>query len=549
MKHTPVNLLLLLSLSGLISQAQLPAAEASKIQRSVDQLNIQSTDPGLSVLVMKNGIPLYTQFVGLANCKNHQRIQADTRFNLGSITKQFTAAAIYQLEENHLLRTTDSIQQYLPELPSFEKPITIQHLLTHSSGIPDHLEILGMFQNFRRARVEWTYTKNYLAHNNWLMFNPGEEFAYSNTGYMILAEIIHRISGMPYEQYLEEHIFKPHRLSSFQCSFNENKQITGGLESYRRKAKRYKRIHRPYPNALGATGIYGTLQDLANWNLAVMNASKGYLSKLKEMQTDNHHHALHYGGGLILKKFKGHLVMEHSGGWNEFLIQCRSYPKEKITVIVAANSSSHNVFSLCDEICGLLVPSSSEGQRMHSRNTGSATSIPTGVYVSSRFVFRHLGEHQDTVFFQSAAPAYRTLEILHLLPSATKETLTFIDQHKDTLHVHGDGNLSYSGGHYFPWHRTYTPIDSLNWKSFSMGKKYRTVFGNHTVRIKHRKRGMKIRTSFLFCNNLIYLGHPRGHGPLFKIKNTEMFAQFEGSQLLLGNNWVDGVCLEKIKGR
>ena len=296
----------------------------------------------------------------MANIKKTIPVNADTRFNVGSITKQFTAACIHLLEEQGKLNRNDSIQKYIPELPSFGNTITLNHLLAHTSGIPDHMEILGLKRNYSTIRLDPGYTIEFLKKAPFLTFKPGENFAYCNTGYMLLAITVARVSGMSIQQFAQKNIFIPLNMKSAIYTNTEADGMPDGTVSYSLKNSKYKVKKKPQRNALGSTGVFGTLRDFVKWN---QNLSDNQLGEKHKDLTENMQKtyylndgsSINYGGGLILKPFKGNKCIEHAGGWNNFLAQFRTLPNTGITVLIASNTGANSPFAVCDEISDLLL--------------------------------------------------------------------------------------------------------------------------------------------------------------------------------------------------
>ncbi|HRH54643.1 MAG TPA: serine hydrolase domain-containing protein, partial [Chitinophagales bacterium] len=171
--------------------------------------NPDTEAPGMGAIVIKDDSIVYFTSTGYANTKRKLPIGLHTQYNIGSITKMFTATAILLLEEEGKLRRTDEIHQYIPELPEYPFPITINHLLGHTSGIRDHFEVARFLFNYNNKLVSFEGMLDYQNEFPELNTNTGESFAYSNTGYMLLAMIIEKVSNQSYESYLAENIFQP----------------------------------------------------------------------------------------------------------------------------------------------------------------------------------------------------------------------------------------------------------------------------------------------------------------------------------------------------
>ena len=194
---------LLLTASAILSAQDY----ASKAQAYVDSWLRDGQFTG-AVLVMKDGQPLFRKGYGHANREWNIANAPDTRFRLGSITKQFTAAAILQLAEQGKLSITDPVSKHYPDAPAAWEKITIHHLLNHTSGIPSYTAIPDFFA--KQSMIRRTPTEIVrLTQDKPLEFEPGSKFAYNNTGYVLLGAIIERITGGSYDAYLRKNIFEP----------------------------------------------------------------------------------------------------------------------------------------------------------------------------------------------------------------------------------------------------------------------------------------------------------------------------------------------------
>ncbi len=169
--------------------------------------NLDDNSPGMAILVIKDGEVTYKNAKGMANKHTGLFITSDTGFRLASVSKTFTAIAIMQLYEQQLLTVEESIITFLPELPSSWQGITIHHLLSHQSGIPDYLNDLGI--DSWPDGVTNKDVLEYFSANDSLEFVPGTKGEYSNTGYLLLAEIVSRVTGVRFAVYMENNLFHP----------------------------------------------------------------------------------------------------------------------------------------------------------------------------------------------------------------------------------------------------------------------------------------------------------------------------------------------------
>ena len=225
-----------------------------------------------SVLLAKRGKVILAKGYGLANIEHDLSNKPETKFRLASITKQFTAAAILQLQENGRLRVTEPITKYLPGAPAAWNGITIRHLLTHTSGIPSVTDKSDQQAQMReRAGASLDFINHF--RDRALDFTPGERFRYSNSGYFLLGVIIEQVSGLKYEDFLRKHIFEPLQMTD--TGYDWPASILKNRASEYSKGEDGKVINADFidmgqPYAAGS--LYSTVLDLYKWDRALYTA-------------------------------------------------------------------------------------------------------------------------------------------------------------------------------------------------------------------------------------------------------------------------------------
>lgn len=327
---------------------------------------------GIAVLVSKDGKVIYRNGFGYGDIEKKQRIKPDTKFRIGSITKQFTAAAILKLQEEGNISVTDKLSKFLPEFPRADE-VTIHHLLTHTSGIHSYTGKPEFI-----SKVTSTISEEDLIaffKNDPYDFNPGEKWLYNNSGYFLLGHIIGKISGKPYDEYLKKTFFEPLNMT--------NTGIHTATLKLQNEAKGYTRENDKYvpaPNwdmswAGGAGAIYSTVEDLHKWNEALYNGKVLQEKSLKAGLTpvvlnngekpDN----ATYGYGWALNNYRGQDIIEHGGGLHGFISQLARYPEENITVVLLTNISPSEVSLNSNTIAEYLVWEKMDKQKSLVVNT------------------------------------------------------------------------------------------------------------------------------------------------------------------------------------
>lgn len=525
------------------------------IDSIIESKHYAASTPGISICITQHGNIVFEKQVGLANVRKRIPITAQTRFNIGSISKQFTAACIFLLEERGLLNRGDSVQKYIPELPSFGSTITLNHLLAHTSGLTDHMEVLGLRNKFGAKRLTLEYIIQFFKRAPVLSFKPGERFSYCNTGYMLLASIVEKVSGNSLEEFAKANLFDPLKMSSTSYTNSEEKGMPDGTSSYYIAGKKFKKVKHPQASAMGATGVYGTLRDMAVWNQTFDLKDNGFAQKEfnHRMQTSfqlNDGSKVNYGGGLILKPYKGHRNIEHSGGWNAFLTQFRHLPEDDISVLIATNSTDISPFAICDEISDLLISTAKTNGKYESNlaDVHFKPSLFEGRYMDANNVIRMIQCEHDSLKLTNFASAKKTLAILSYYSNKGDSLIVFTDNLHDTIQfkLNPEKKVSgfyWEGGHYFRFNRFYKKLDELSFTAMKLAKgRYYSSLYKQGIRIKVRHHHLKMYPVFFKGFELQAIG-----SDIYKVKNESIYLRFMPDSIMLGNDWISELELKKVK--
>ncbi|NBA85734.1 serine hydrolase [Emticicia sp. CRIBPO] len=335
MKKIPYLFILLFYSQLLFAQSK----ESVKFDQLLDE-KFGKAPSGATALVAKNGQIIYKKALGKANIELDIPMKTDHVFRIGSITKQFTAVAILQLMEQGKLSLQDEITKFLPDYPTQGHKITIEHLLTHTSGIKSYT---GMkeFMDLMRKDMEPQELINVFKDQP-MEFTPGTKWKYNNSGYFLLGYIIEKVSGKTYPEYLEEVFFKP--LGMTNSYYGDNDRIirnrASGYDPGENGVNNSAFLSMKLPYAAGS--IMSTVEDLFKWNKAV-HAYK--LVKKETLQQAFKKYRLvdgkdtSYGYGWSLSDIQGSPTIEHGGGINGFLTNGIYLPQEDVFVAVFSNST------------------------------------------------------------------------------------------------------------------------------------------------------------------------------------------------------------------
>jgi D-alanyl-D-alanine carboxypeptidase len=301
------------------------------------------------VLVAKGGEVLLRQGFGLANREWNIPHNAVGKFRLGSLTKQFTATAILQLMERGALALDDEIARHYPEAPAAWRGITLFHLLTHTSGIPSYTSIPGFFQDM--AQRDLTPREVIaLTEAEPLEFAPGSQFKYCNGGYVILGQVIERLSGLAYEDYVREKILLPLGLRNTGYEHVET-IIPQRVPGYRRsnglmENAAYLAMSLPY----AAGSIYSSADDLLAWQRALA-AAKPIGRASRDLMFADHGHS--YGFAWAIQTQFSRRQCVHAGGINGFSVVLSHYPDDDLTIILLANIQAAPVQKIARDLAAL----------------------------------------------------------------------------------------------------------------------------------------------------------------------------------------------------
>lgn len=350
--------------SATVAFSELPSDAA--ISAAADKLAAEALSntgaAGLSIAVARNGKVIHSRGYGLAEVEHDVKANGNTMFRMGSITKQYTAAAIMRLVEQGNLGLDDPITKYVPTYNTHGREITIRHLLTHTSGIKSYTELKRVMVD--EPEREFTHQEMLdMVQNEPLAFEPGTSFAYSNTGYYLLGMVVEKVSGKSYCQYLQDSFFGPLGLTRTRCDSN--------TEIIKNRAQGYTveggKLVNDRGLATGTTfaagGLLASAQDLVVWAEALAAGKVVSPASYKLMSTP---FALvggganDYGFGLFIDSFEGHARIQHGGNTFGFTSILARFPDDAVTIAVISNSlpisSTRIANALSREALGVVEP-------------------------------------------------------------------------------------------------------------------------------------------------------------------------------------------------
>jgi CubicO group peptidase (beta-lactamase class C family) len=315
--------------------------------------------PGCAVAVMKDGRIVYEHGYGMADLDHNVPITTATVFNVGSIAKQFTGAAILMLAQDGKLSIDDPIRKYLPELPDFGVPITLRQMLAHTSGLRDY-EILLHFDGWRLDSPDLLTNDDIfyiVSRQKELNFPPGTDYAYSNTNYMLLARVVSRLSGQSFPDFATTRLFQPLGMKHTHFRQDHGEIIKNLAYSYL-DDDGVLRLRLPNYDTYGATNLMTTVEDLARWNENFFSGRVGGLRLVQQLQQPGHLNdgtQLNYAPGEFVGTTPGGFKWAQSGtaGDAGYRADTLRLPDRHLTTITLCNLGSINPTDLNVHIADL----------------------------------------------------------------------------------------------------------------------------------------------------------------------------------------------------
>jgi len=331
--------------------------------------------PGATVLVRKNGKTLFARGYGVRDLKTHAAIDTKTNFRLASCTKQFTAMAAMLLIHDGKLRYDERLTEIFPEFPAYGRAITVRHLLTHTSGLPDYEELMNGGPWTETRQIHDDEVLALLERQTAPKFAAGANWSYSNSGYVVLGMIVAKTAGMPFGEFLRQRIFAPLHMDRTRVYIKGQNSVPDRAYGHSQEAGRFVETDQSSTSAtLGDGGIYSNLEDLARWDAALarhtllsaqemepalqpVRLSDGAAPRWpREPGDDNLHpgQPVAYGFGWFLDPHAGRTRMWHYGSTRGFSTAIERFAAERLTVIVLCNRTDLDASKLALQVADAL---------------------------------------------------------------------------------------------------------------------------------------------------------------------------------------------------
>ncbi|MGB1207270.1 MAG: serine hydrolase domain-containing protein [Chitinophagales bacterium] len=336
------------------------------VEESIDELMTQlriDKAPGCAITVIQQDSIIYSKGFGLSNVEKGTKNTPNTIFDVGSISKSFTAACIAKLIMNNKLSLDSKVKEFFPTFNEAIGEATIKHLLHHTSGLrsneaigqliesPAIHEQTGAFigdDEDHISLIEMQQTANY-AH--------GKQFTYNNTGYWLLGQIVEKVSGESLEAFSKKQIFTPLGMKSTSYEYSKNKNLATGYHTFgRNEAPKVVDIR---SKAIGDGGVYSTTEDMAKWTNEMCSQKifgSAFWKLMLSKGTLNNSEELDYGAGIFVKKDYGNTIYSHGGLVPGYFSMFRAYPKNNVSVIVLTNHTMLDATQISRQVSDIVVP-------------------------------------------------------------------------------------------------------------------------------------------------------------------------------------------------
>lgn len=322
-----------------------------EIERKMDSLfsKYNTQTAGVAVGVVKNGQLIFKKGYGMANLEYSVPITSKTIFNVGSVSKQFTTFAIYLLEKQGKISLNDDVRKYIPELPIYDKTITIKHLCAHTSGLRDQWSILTLAGWRMDDVITNEQVLKIVTNQKELNFTPGAQYKYSNTGFSLLAEIVKRVSGKSFNDFTQENIFKPLGMQNTLIYDDNEKIVKERAYCYGSDNGVYSKRNLNSSSA-GPTNVFTTVEDLSKWTANFESPIVGDADFIKHFNQISHldngdpvilavsdGETIYHAKGQFLRNYKGIDVYNHTGSDAGFKAYLGRFQEEKLSIILLSN--------------------------------------------------------------------------------------------------------------------------------------------------------------------------------------------------------------------
>jgi CubicO group peptidase (beta-lactamase class C family) len=374
-----------------VSIAQPPADAAARVDRMFARYTKET--PGCAVGVARGGREILVRAYGMADLEHDIAATPATIYEAGSVSKQFTAAAIVILAQQGKLSLDDDVRKYIPEVPGYGTPITIRHLLTHTSGLRDwgSVESIAGWPRGLRAYTH-AHVLDIVSRQSALNYPPGAAYSYTNTGFNLLVMIVDRVSGMPFAEFTAKNLFGPIGMHSTRWRDDFTRIVKGRAIAYepRRGADGAYSTDMPFENVHGNGGLLTTVGDLLIWTQNLETGKVGgpqFIAEMHRTGVLTGNRPITYASGLVVSRYNGVPEVSHTGstaGYRAFLAR---YPEQQLAVALLCNVASVNPGTIGHEVADIFLGAAAR--------RAAAFALPKGITLPAADLAAKAGIYRD----------------------------------------------------------------------------------------------------------------------------------------------------------
>lgn len=383
--RTVVSLLAVLLVTPLAAQQPPEAARVDSIFARF----AGAATPGCAVGVSRGGTPILERAYGMADLEHGVAATPGTIYEAGSVSKQFTAAAVVLLALDGKLSLDDDVRQYIPELPDYGEPITIRQLINHTSGLRDWGAVAQIHGWPRTTRVHThDHVLDIAKRQKALNYPPGQYYSYTNTGYNLLAILVERVAGMPFAEFTKQRLFQPLGLRDTQWRDDFARIVERRAIAYSPARDGTFRMDMPFENVHGNGGLLTTVGDLLRWTENLETGTLGGPTFLEEMHRRavlDDGRTLTYASGLVISEYRGVQEVAHSGSTAGYRAYLARYPEQRLAVAVLCNAGNANATQLARRVA-----------EVYLGDVVRSDAPPAGVRVPSPLLAALAGTYRNT---------------------------------------------------------------------------------------------------------------------------------------------------------
>ena len=369
---------------------------ADKIDQFFKNWN-RPDSPGAAIVIVKDAGIVFQRSYGAANLEHGIPITAQTVFDIGSVSKQFTGLAVAMLVERGKLSLDDDIRKYLPDMPDFGQVITVRHLLFHTAGIPDWPNLLVLSGTAPEEIITLGTILDLLRRQTALEFRPGDDHAYSSSGYNLLAAIIAKATGQSFRAWTDANLFRPLQMDHTHVCEDPAEVVPNRADSYVPEASNFRRMVSQL-SAPGAGSVLTSTEDMGKWLINFETAKVGGKKALAMMQRSgklNNGADVEYGFGIRVSKwsrYRGMTVLSHRGDWAGYHSFMMSIPEERFALALFSTAADLEPLGLAVQVVDLYL-GNSLGQEATPESQKSPLTTSSPMKLTSKQLAAYVGDY------------------------------------------------------------------------------------------------------------------------------------------------------------